>query len=79
MELEIERCPPGEKVINNSGLILVLTRSTFALQLGRMMLTNAFPFHSGIPQMASGVPGRYVFGTNLHTGSLRALSLKQIR
>lgn len=36
-----------------SGLTSGLTRSTFALQLGRMMLTNAFPFHPDIPQMAS--------------------------
>ena len=60
VEMKIERWSIRGKDNQPSGLILVLTRSTFAPQLGRLMLTNAFCFHSDIPQIFSGVPERYV-------------------
>ena len=59
-EGKIERWSIRGKDNQRSGLILVLTRSTFAPQLGRLMLTNAFCFHSDIPQIFSGVPEQYV-------------------
>lgn len=59
-EGKIERWSIRGKDNQPSGLILVLTRCTFAPQLGRLMLTNASCFHSDIPQMVSGVPEWYV-------------------
>lgn len=60
VELDIERWSIREKDNQRSGLILVLTRSTFAVQLGSMTVISAFPFHPDTPQMASGVPASYV-------------------
>lgn len=61
VEIELERWSVRGKDNQPSGLISVLTRSTFALQLDRTMLRDAFPFHPDIPQMASGVPEWYVW------------------